>query len=109
MRDEFTEDVKRTLAARTGNACSNPGCYAVTSGPQSNSAKALNVGVAAHISAASEGGQRYNPSLRQGNVQMGIEDAAPRFGYGLRRQQSACNEIRQTDNPGAKHRTAMDV
>jgi hypothetical protein len=63
MRDEFTEDVKRNLAARTGNSCSNPDCGALTSGPQTNSAKALNVGVAAHITAAAEGGQRYNASL----------------------------------------------
>jgi hypothetical protein len=63
MRDDFTEEVKRILAARVGNACSNPDCRALTSGPQSDSAKALNVGVAAHITAASEGGQRYNPAL----------------------------------------------
>jgi hypothetical protein len=63
MRDEFTEDVKRNLAAHTGNSCSNPDCGALTSGPQTKSAKALNVGVAAHITAAAEGGQRYNASL----------------------------------------------
>jgi len=51
------------LAARTGNSCSNPDSGALTSGPQTNSAKALNVGVAAHIAAAAEGGQRYNASL----------------------------------------------
>jgi len=63
MRDEFTEEVKRNLAARTGNCCSNPECGALTSGPQSNSIRALNVGVAAHITAAAAGGQRYNPLL----------------------------------------------
>jgi hypothetical protein len=63
MRDEFTEDVKRNLAARTGNSCSNPECGALTSGPQSNSTKALNVGLAAHITAAAEGGQRYDALL----------------------------------------------
>jgi len=36
---------------------------APTSGPQADSSKALNVGVAAHITAASEGGARYNPAL----------------------------------------------
>jgi hypothetical protein len=59
-------DVKRVVAARAANACSNPDCRdcrAVTSGPQSDSTKALNVGVAAHITAAAEGGARYNPSL----------------------------------------------
>ena len=63
MRDEFTEEVKRTLAARTGSACSNPDCRALTSGPQDDSTKALNVGVAAHITSAAEGGPRYNPLL----------------------------------------------
>ena len=56
MRDDFTDEVKRILAARTGNACSNPDCRAVTSGPQNDPTKAVNVGVAAHITAAAEGG-----------------------------------------------------
>jgi hypothetical protein len=63
MRDDFSEEVKRTLAARVGNRCSNPSCRALTSGPQDNTTRALNVGVAAHITAASEGGARYNPDL----------------------------------------------
>ena len=63
MRDDFTEDVKRALASRVGNRCSNPDCRALTSGPQVDTAKALNVGVAAHITAASSGGPRYDPSL----------------------------------------------
>jgi hypothetical protein len=63
MRDDFTDEVKRTLAARVRNVCSNPDCQASTSGPQIDSTKALNVGVAAHITGAAEGGARYNPSL----------------------------------------------
>ena len=63
MRDDFTEEVKRTMAARAGNVCSNPDCGALTSGPQSDSTKALNVGIAAHITSAAEGGPRYNPLL----------------------------------------------
>ena len=63
MRDDFTEEVKRTLAARVGNHCSNPGCRALTSGPQVDPGKALNVGVAAHITAAAPAGPRYNPLL----------------------------------------------
>jgi hypothetical protein len=51
------------MAARTGNACSNPDCGAPTSGPQDEPTKALNVGVAAHITGAAAGGERYNPSL----------------------------------------------
>lgn len=63
MRDDFSEDVKRTLAARVNYLCSNPDCQAPTSGPQDDPAKAVNLGVAAHITAASEGGPRFNSSL----------------------------------------------
>jgi hypothetical protein len=63
MADDFSELVKKTLAARVGNLCSNPECRALTSGPQENPAKALNIGVGAHITAASAGGPRYDPNL----------------------------------------------
>jgi hypothetical protein len=63
MRDDFTEEVKRTLAARVGYVCSNPDCRAQTTGPQDDRTKAVNVGVAAHITAASSGGPRYNSAL----------------------------------------------
>jgi hypothetical protein len=43
--------------------CSKPECGAPTSGPQVDPSKALNVGVAAHITAASPTGPRYNPAL----------------------------------------------
>lgn len=63
MGDDFSEPVKRTLAARVGNLCSNPACGTLTSGPQADPAKAINLGVAAHITAASPGGPRYDPGL----------------------------------------------
>jgi hypothetical protein len=63
MADDFSDLVKKTLAARVGNLCSNPDCRALTSGPQENPAKALNIGVGAHITAASVGGPRYDPDL----------------------------------------------
>ena len=63
MRDDFAEQVKRTISARTGGVCSNPDCRAPTSGPQDDPARALNLGVAAHITAAAPGGPRYDPSL----------------------------------------------
>jgi hypothetical protein len=63
MRDDFTEEVKRTLAARVGYCCSNPDCRAQTTGPQDDPAKAVSVGVAAHITGAAAGGPRYEPSL----------------------------------------------
>lgn len=61
MRDDFSEDTKRTVAERVNRRCSY--CYAQTSGPQVEAAKSLNVGVAAHITAAANGGPRYNPTL----------------------------------------------
>ena len=63
MRDDFTEEVKRTLAARVSYRCSNPDCRAQTTGPQDDPGKAVNVGVAAHITAAAAGGPRYTPAL----------------------------------------------
>lgn len=63
MGDEFSDAVKRVLASRVGNRCSNPECRALTSGPQDDPAKAVNLGVAAHITAASPGGPRYDPDL----------------------------------------------
>lgn len=60
---DFGESVKRVLAARAGYICSNPECRALTSGPQDNPTKAVNVGVAVHIMAASAGGPRYDVTL----------------------------------------------
>jgi hypothetical protein len=62
-RDDFRQPIKDKLAARVGYRCSNPDCRASTSGPQISDDKAVSVGVAAHISAASSGGPRFNPSL----------------------------------------------
>jgi len=56
-RDDFTKDTIKTLARRVGNRCSNVGCRALTSGPHTDPSKALNVGVAAHITAAASGGR----------------------------------------------------
>lgn len=63
MRDDFPRTVVETLAKRVGNRCSNPGCRKLTSGPHTEGEKALNVGVAAHITAASPGGPRYDSTL----------------------------------------------
>src|SRR5437660_9038636 len=65
MRDEFPKAVAEMLAKRVGNRCSNPACRKRTSGPHTEEDKALNVGVAAHITAASPGGPRYDASLTQ--------------------------------------------
>jgi len=63
MSDDFSDAVKKTLANRVGHVCSNPECRALTSGPQDDPSRAVNVGVAAHITAASPGGPRYDSSL----------------------------------------------
>src|SRR3954454_24657270 len=63
VRDDFSEAVKATLAKRVSFVCSRRDCRAPTSGPQMDSEKALNVGVAAHITAASERGPRFDASL----------------------------------------------
>ncbi len=62
-RDDFSETVKKNLALRVANVCSNPDCGAATSGPHEDPAKSVNLGVAAHITAASPGGPRFDPSL----------------------------------------------
>jgi len=65
QRQDFTERAKGELARRAGYKCSMPTCGAPTSGPSESSATGTSsVGVAAHISAASVGGPRYDPSLR---------------------------------------------
>ena len=63
MRDDFSLSVKDTLAKRVAQRCSRPECRQVTSGPQEEPGKAINVGVASHITAASPGGPRYDESL----------------------------------------------
>ena len=65
MRDDFTQSACRLLAQRVGLLCSNPECRAATSGPQTDPGKAVNVGVAAHITAASSGGPRFDSALSE--------------------------------------------
>src|SRR5579872_6088710 len=62
-RDDFSSSIKETLAKRAGQFCSNPDCRVVTSGPHDDDRKAINLGVAAHITAAAAGGPRYNLNM----------------------------------------------
>lgn len=62
-RDDFPRPVKELLARRVGYRCSNPSCRTLTVGPQSVVSKTANVGEAAHITAASPRGPRYNPQM----------------------------------------------
>lgn len=59
-RDKFSPTVKENLAKRASQRCSNPNCVIATSGPHQDETGAINVGVCAHITAASPGGPRYN-------------------------------------------------
>jgi hypothetical protein len=43
--------------------CSNPNCRRPTSGPHEHPSKVTNIGVAAHITAASPKGPRYDPAM----------------------------------------------
>ena len=63
MRDDFTQQTKEILAKRVAFHCSNPNCRKQTSGPQEDPHKLVNIGVAAHITAASPGGKRFDTSL----------------------------------------------
>lgn len=65
-RDEFSASVKRRVAERVGLHCSNPECQRLTSGPAADPGRSINVGVAAHITAAAGGGPRYRPELSAG-------------------------------------------
>src|SRR6266404_5834247 len=63
MRDDFPSATIEQLAKRVGYRCSNPSCRRPTSGPRDDPDKSINIGVAAHITAASPGGARYDKSL----------------------------------------------
>lgn len=76
MRDDFSESVKRSLGGRVAWKCSYPGCPEITVGPGNrDDAHVLNLGVAAHITAASPGGPRYDPDIsseERASIQNGI-------------------------------------
>jgi len=63
VRDDFTKRTIDTLAKRSGYSCSNPECLNATVGAARGNDGFVIVGVAAHITAASPGGPRYDPSL----------------------------------------------
>lgn len=63
LRDEFTAKTKETLAKRVGYRCTKPTCSRLTIGPGSEADKLDNIGVAAHITAASKGGPRYETDI----------------------------------------------
>lgn len=66
MRDDFTQKTKEAMAHRVGYRCSKPDCGIPTRGAASDDEGTINVGFAAHITAASPDGPRYDPSLTSG-------------------------------------------
>ncbi|WP_143518145.1 hypothetical protein [Pseudomonas sp. PIC25] len=68
MRDpkhNFTEKTRTKLMFRAGHVCSNPECRAPTSGAKEGDDEGvLNMGVAAHICAASPNGARFDPKMK---------------------------------------------
>ena len=62
-RDDFSRKTLDTLAKRVGVRCSNPACRKLTTGPREVSDHIVNIGVGAHITAASAGGPRYDEQM----------------------------------------------
>lgn len=62
-RDDFSYTTKELLANRVGRKCSNPLCRKLTCGANNDPDKIVNIGVAAHICAASKGGPRYDENM----------------------------------------------
>ncbi|WP_312594202.1 hypothetical protein [Stutzerimonas nitrititolerans] len=67
MRDkqnDFKAPILQKLKNRVGNVCSNAACYAPTSGAKTGDEEGvLNMGIGAHICAASPGGPRFDPDM----------------------------------------------
>ena len=63
MRDNFSAKSVRILQSRVGHRCSNPECRRPTIGPALGEDRTVNIGIAAHITAAAEGGPRYDRVL----------------------------------------------
>lgn len=62
-RDNFNKITIDLLGKRVGYLCSNPTCRNSTIGPNEIAEKATSIGIAAHISAASVGGPRYDEQM----------------------------------------------
>ena len=63
MRDDFSQSTKELLGNRVGWKCSNPNCRKATRGAGTEKTSVINIGVAAHITAASDGGPRYDKNM----------------------------------------------
>ncbi len=65
MRTDFTNKTKEILAKRVGYRCSKPDCGQPTVGPGVKDEEVISIGVAAHITAASPGGPRYDVNMSE--------------------------------------------
>jgi len=126
-RDDFLKPVRELLARRVGYRCSNPNCRVLTAGPGDNEKGTVDIGVAAHITAAAKGGKRFDPNLtneERRSAENGIwlcqihaklvDDAPERFTVELLREwkriseQAARLEIEELDK-GLPARHAADI
>jgi hypothetical protein len=76
-RDEFSDKIRKAVAARASWRCSFTGCQKSTVGPSEESSEAITIiGVAAHICAAApgRGSRRYVASMSPGE-RAGIDNA----------------------------------
>lgn len=75
IRDNFPKAVVNALGKRAAFICSNPDCRAQTLAPSDTEpAKYIYIGKAAHICAAAEGGPRYSAGM-SATERAGIENA----------------------------------
>lgn len=62
-RDDFPARTKQLIGYRAGWLCSNPNCNRPVVGANTNKDIYTNVGIVAHITAASKNGPRYNSEM----------------------------------------------
>lgn len=62
-RDDFTQKTVSQIAKRAGWLCSFPSCRSPTVGATEDGDGEINIGIAAHICAASPGGPRYDEKM----------------------------------------------
>lgn len=105
--NRFKQSVVTTLAKRAANRCSNPDCYALTSGPAENPSNSVNVGEAAHIFGANAGSARYDANMASvdrsaitnaiwlcGNCHKLIDDDPDQYPAGLLFEWQRSHEVR---------------
>ncbi|MBX8519362.1 tetratricopeptide repeat protein [Pseudomonas cichorii] len=75
QRDDFKKSIKAALRERVAHRCSNPECRVPTAAPGSGDTEVIRGGDAAHITAASPKGPRYDESIsaaKRSSIENGI-------------------------------------